>query len=172
MKKFIKLFGILLVLLTLTACGKKNKNKNNIAANPESNAITIVCESGNLGDEAIEMTAKVTATYNKNRIIQTKKTEVIETVHDNSAYQTRKSTYSNSYAKRENTETTEYTYSYDDKTNTFKYSTYLKGIDQNTLTEDEKTNYEIPNFLKSYEDGNYTCKLSGISRADLGLEEK
>jgi len=170
MKKFIKIFAIVIVLLTLTACGKKKNG--DVAVDPSSNAIKIVCTSGNLGDEVIEMTSVVTATYSEDRVIQSKKTEITEIVNDKSAYETRKNTYSNSYAKRENTDTIEYTYSYDDKTNTFKYSTYEKKIDLNSLTEDEKTNNEIPNFLKSYEDGNYTCKLTGITRAELGLEEK
>ena len=138
--------------------------------NGSNDNITIVCESGNLGDSAIEMIAKVTAIYSKDRIIQTQKTEITETVHDKNTYQTRKETYSNSYAQRENNDTTEYNYSYNDQTNTFKYSTYLKEIDLNALTEDEKTNYQIHNFLKLYEDSKYTCNLSGISKADLGLE--
>ena len=130
----ILVLAIILVLVRQT--GIYSQNYNNIK-NPQEfveslvnsiNNINVECSSDNLGDSIIIVTSKVTANFDKNKVIRNYSVETIEKNVLSETYIERKKMYNELYSQLVNDNNTEYTYKIDDVNQTFIFVTYYKNI--------------------------------------------
>ena len=155
MNRFLKLFLGFCIVLLLSGCGD----------------ISIDCKGEEVDykeEYDINATSLSTAKakFDNKGNIKEYEFKTIETAKDEETYITRKEITESLYSE---TEDENYKVLYDDKKMTITSITSME-IKESDLTEEEKNEFNVSNYIKYLENSGYSCDIKGTTREKLGLK--
>ena len=157
MKKVLSIILVSVILITLTGC---NKDKSRF-----KNEITVECKSKEKSVDGYNDEIKVNysnkAVFNKDGYLSSAEYIAVYKIATSETYEE----YKNAL---EESEITEYTYDPENKTITSKsvYQTNLEDI-----SDTEKEDLVVEDFITNSEGANYTCTITGATRKEIGLDK-
>ena len=156
MKKVLSILLVIVILITLTGCNKeKTRFKKEIVVECTSKQKDL---DGYNGKVTVQYSTK--ANFDKNGYLVSAEYTSVNKIADSETYELFKS-------EIDEESITEYTYDEENKTITGK-STYKTNLEE--ITESEKEELFVKDFVTNSESANYTCEITGATRKKIGLE--
>lgn len=166
MKKIISLVLLSILIIGMTGCASKSKNKS-IDINLKKGDITSICKNIDNSDD-IKISSVTTTNYNKDHYAINMKIKAIYKYSDKESFKFYVDETKNTAETYNKMKDTIYKYSID--TNKMEITTIL-GYQKLEVTDENKDIYHLDKIVGDAEAKGDTCSLIGITRADAGLSK-